>query len=256
MNKNIYIISLILIWFVINIFFYVFSSNYRYFLQSIKYDEVKNYQVDDNFKISIWQLDNKKDNTWSSGTYVSDNLFSWLSNDFGDDKINKFESWNTKIKTEKIKENNTKIKKEENKAEFSGTREKLKLTLIEEDILSALSKYKLKEVDLHWRLFDLTWEYPDDYFEYYNENINLYFFWNKIYSDVRDIFKVLTYELPFSINDANNFWTKSFYINLNSWFDDDYIRVVLQKSNRIFWFKIKKELYEKMKNDLGVIFHK
>jgi hypothetical protein len=84
----------------------------------------------------------------------------------------------------------------------------------------------------------------------------LYFFWNKLYSDMKDIFEVLTYELPFQVNEVNNFWNKSFYINLNSWFEDGYIRVVLEKSNRIIWFKIKKEVYEKIKNDLGVILKK
>jgi UDP-galactopyranose mutase len=102
----------------------------------------------------------------------------------------------------------------------------------------------------------LTWEYPDEYFEYYWKDINLYFFWNKLYSDLIDIFEVLTYELPFSINKVNNFWEKSFYINLNSGFEDEYVRVVLKKSNRIIWFKIKKQLYKKMKWELWAIFHK
>jgi hypothetical protein len=182
------------------------------------------------------------------------NIFSWLSNNFWEEtpkvispkEVDKpKESWNKNIKNKK-----------ENKWVFINTREKIKITNIEKEILKKLKKYNLKEIDLHSRLFDLTWEYPDEYFEYYWKDINLYFFWNKLYSDLKDIFKVLTYELPFSINEVNNFWNKSFYINLNSWFEDDYIRVVLKKSNRIIWFKIKKQLYEKMKSELWVMFHK
>lgn len=261
MNKNIYIIFFILIWFVLNIFFYIFSSNYRYFLQSLKYDEVKDYKIDDQFKISIWDLDNKIENK-NPEIDKENSIFAWLSNNFWEDNVKHTNDTNTKKQDTKknnninIKTNTDKSINEEKKVEYIDTREDIKLTNVEKNILDSLKKYKLKKIDLHPRLFDLTWEYPDKYFEYYNEDINLYFFGNKLYSDMKDIFEVLTYELPFSINEVNNFWSKSFYINLNSWFEDSYVRVVLEKSNRIFWFKIKKDLYEKMKNNLGVIFHK
>ena len=251
MNKKIYIMSLILVWFILNIFFYLLSDNYRYFLQSLKYDDVRDYKINDEFKIEI--LDLKKDEVKP----VKDNLFSWLSDNFWEET--------KKIEPEiTIKNSNDEIaveKKEdyeelEEKSEFINTREEIKLTNIENNILQSFKSYDLKQVDLHPRLFDLTWEYPDKYFEYYTKDINLYFFWNKSYSDLVDIFTVLTYELPFSVNEVNNFWNKSFYINLDDLFEDEYIRIVLEKSNKTFWLKIKKQLYEQIKNDLSVVFSK
>lgn len=252
MNKRINIIFLILVWFILNIFFFMFSDNYRYFLQSLKYDWSEVYKIDDRFNIKI---NNLSEDFIKEENIENDNLFSWLSNNFWEDKkvVKKIENNEKIIK----KENNEVIENiDNNKVEFVNSRENLKLTQVENDILDELKKYNLKKVDLNTRLFDLTWEYPDEYFEYYSDEINLYFFWNKLYSDLKDIFEVLTYELPFSVNEVNNFWSNSFYINLNAWFEDEYIRIVLKKSNRIIWFKIKKVLYEKIKNELWVIFHK
>ena len=251
MNKKIYIIFFVLIWFILNIFFYLLSDNYRYFLQSLKYDN-KEYKIDDKFKIEIPDVvKNEKNNS-------KDNIFSWLSENFGETKKEVVKKTNIETKDKKavIVNIDTKQAVLEDKAEFVNYREKIKLTNIENNILEKLKKYKLKKVDLHPRLFDLTWEYPDEYFEYYSPDINLYFFWNKSYIDLRDIFEVLTYELPFKIKEVNNFWTKSFYINLDWLFEDDYIRIVIEKSNRTFWIKIKKELYNKIKNDLAIIFKK
>ena len=254
MNKRIYIFLLVLIWFILNILLYLVSSNYRYFLQSLKYDDFSSYEVNDEFKISIKDLE--QDNI--EGNKDKDSIFAGLSSDFWDNQ-EEIDVVIEKDSLEKVEDIENTIKdevKQDNKVEYIGYREEIKLTNIEELILEKLTKYELKQVDLHPRLFDLTWEYPHEYFEYYNNDINLYFFWNKLYSDLRDIFEVLTYELPFSINEVNNFWTQSFYINLNDWFDDGYVRVVLEKSNRIFWFKIKKELYNQIKDELAQIFAK
>jgi hypothetical protein len=59
---------------------------------------------------------------------------------------------------------------------YINKREDIKLTNIEKNILGSFKKYSLKEVELHSRLFDLTDEYPDKYFEYYGKDITLYFF--------------------------------------------------------------------------------
>jgi len=51
----------------------------------------------------------------------------------------------------------------------------------------------------------LTDEYPDNYFEYYSKDLTLYLFPTKNYNDIKGIFNVLSYDLPFSINEINNF---------------------------------------------------
>jgi len=252
MNKKIYIISFILLWFILNIFFYLISNNYRYFLQSLKYEDIE-YKVDDKFKIEI--PDYKKQD---KNNDRSNNIFSWLSEDFGNSekKIPKKIENQEFIKQKEEILKNIDNKEIEQKFEFINFREKIKLTNIENNILKSLKKYKLKNVELHSRLFDLTWEYPDEYFEYFWKDITIYFFWNKPYNEIKDIFDVLTYELPFKINEVNNFGTNSFYINLDWLFEDNYIRLVIKKSNRTFWLKIKKELYNKIKNDISIIFKK
>lgn len=260
MNKKIYIFLFVLVWFILNIFLYLISSNYRYFLQSLKYEDFKEYNVSDEFKISIKDLElNNEENLEKTN---KDNIFAWLSSNFWDEvkeidvKLKDKDDINGIKDFDKNKIDNKEDLKWNEKVEYLSSREEIKLTNIEKTILEKFEKYDLKEVDLHPRLFDLTWEYPDKYYEYYGKDINLYFFWNKLYSDLVDIFEVLTYELPFSINEVNNFWTKSFYINLNDWFDDWYVRVVIEKSNRLFWIKVKKELYSEMKDKLAQIFSK
>ncbi len=256
MNQKLHKTFFVLIWFLLSIFLFIFSDNYRYFLQSLKHDKL-DYKHDEKLKISITQnYENNPD------IRQQNDLFTWLSDNVEIKKVNIKKQTNNKktIKTETKQEQTIKqvAKKDkiEKKVEFSDSKEKNKLTNIEKLILKKFEKYKLKKIDLHPRLFDLTWEYPDEYFEYYAKDINLYFFWNKLYSDIKDIFEVLTYELPFSINEVNNFWEKSFYINLNPWFNDNHVRIVIKKSNRMIWLKIRKELYEKMKKELWTIFSK
>ncbi len=253
MTKKIHIFLLVFAWFILNIFLFIFSDNYRYFLQSLRHSDTIQWNTDDRYKISIendYSRQNINDDIW-------DDIFSWLAGG----NILKRNEEEKKDRDEKVilnKKEEEEVKtpwiQEEKKVEFSNQREEIKLSNIEIEVLNRFKKYDLKEIELQPRLFGLTWEYPHKYFEYYNRDINLYFFWNKIYSDIKDIFEVLTYELPFSTNEVNNFWDKSFYINLNPWFEDWYVRVVLEKSNRIFWFKIKRNLYEDIKNDLGATF--
>jgi hypothetical protein len=54
-------------------------------------------------------------------------------------------------------------------------------------------------------LFDLTDEYPDNYFEYYSRDLTVYLFPTKNYKDLYNIFDVLSKELPFSLKEVNNF---------------------------------------------------
>jgi hypothetical protein len=60
-------------------------------------------------------------------------------------------------------------------------------------------------MEVNANLFDLTNEYPDEYLEYYSKDLTLYFFTTKRYTDLKDIFNVLSEELPFDINEINNF---------------------------------------------------
>lgn len=65
------------------------------------------------------------------------------------------------------------------------------------------------------------------------------------------MFEYLQIDLPFSINEVNNFWEKSFYINLDEKINDNYIRLVISENWITFWLKINKSQYENVKNILN-----
>ncbi len=119
------------------------------------------------------------------------------------------------------------------------------------DILYSFSKYRLVKLDLESNLFDLTNEYPDKYYEYYSPELTLYFFTTKNYEEVRDIMRVISYELPYKINEVNNFLDNSFYINLKDNINDKNIRIVISIKNITFWLKIKKNSYNEIKKILN-----
>jgi len=211
MKKIIYVIFFLIASFSLNILFYFFSDSYRWFLKNLKSsDEKQDIIINKDYDINI---------------------------DKKTAKIEKTSSW-------------TSVKSTLKNSEYLQDLPELKMTKIEDDFLLDFKEYNLKKLDLHPRLFDLTSEYPDEYYEYYSEYITLYFFGTKAYDDILDIFKTLTYELPFTINETNTFWTKSFYINLKNDFQDDSVRVVFSYKNRIFGMKIKKSVYDNVKTKI------
>lgn len=117
-------------------------------------------------------------------------------------------------------------------------------------ILQAFETYNLESIELKTNLFDVTNEYPDEYYEYYSRNLTIYFFDTKTYSEVKDIFDVLAYDVSFSINEVNNFGNASFYINLNDDIQDNYVRIVMNYKWVVVGLKIKKQNYNSIKTIL------
>jgi hypothetical protein len=52
----------------------------------------------------------------------------------------------------------------------------------------------------------------------------------------------------FQLNRMDNFWKKSFFINLSQ--QDDQVRLVVDNGNILFWLKMKKNYYNDIKNIL------
>ncbi len=224
----IYVVLFLVLSFILNISFYFFSSSYREFLKNIKEDKIEKTEQ------ATKKLESKSEiiTNWEKISYVNN-----------EKKENNNEQ-------KKLKQKDKNLNLDELKVEYKPIIEKIKETNIEKSFLNKFKEYRLKKLELHPRLFDLTTEYPDEYIEYYSEYLTIYFFWNKPYEDLKDIFQVLTYELPFSINEVNNFWNKSFYINLDNEFQDNQIRIVLSYKNRTFWLKMSKEVYPLIKEKL------
>ncbi len=214
MRKIIIFILFIISVFVINAAFYFISDDYRFFLKKIKNGDEIVYEV--NKPVN----DNFSIENPDSTTVVESNTIDSLS-------------------FFPLAE-----KKEESK---------VILWKNYQNILSLFSKYDLKKIELNSNLFDLTNEYPDDYFEYYSKDLTLYFFPTKKYNEVYDIFHVLKFELPIELNKVNNFWEGSFYINLEKDIQDRFIRLVIVENGVVFGLKIKKDIYNEVKTTLDTM---
>ena len=118
-----------------------------------------------------------------------------------------------------------------------------------QEIYNLFSEYNLTELQQHSALMDVTSEYPDTYFEYYTLDLTLYIFPTKGYSEIIEIFKLVQSDDIYTINELDNFWEESFYINL-SWIDDGYVRLIISSNGVVFWLKIAQNQYNNVKKIL------
>lgn len=220
MRNTILFIIFLIFSFLINVVFYFVSDDYRVFLKKIKNKEV-----------------------------IVEEKPSFINDDFSQkEEINIDE--NIEI-VKPDNENNIIFNKlDDNKVEIKSNISLWKNYI---DILDLFSNYDLQELELNTNLFDITSEYPDNYLEYYSKDLTLYFFPTKNYKDVYDIFSVLEYELPFKINELNNYGDNSFFINLNQDINDSFIRIVISNKWVVFWLKIKKNEYNQIKEKLNTL---
>ncbi len=209
-----------------NIIAYWLSEDYRFFLKKIKYPEEIVYTtspINDDNKLEVIEKISKNREEWEkqeASVYTSKESFTFL------DAL----SWKNIISR--------------NKEEIP------KLQESEEKILKLFSDFKLQEVEEKSSLFDITTEYPDPYYEFSTRDISFYIFPTKSYSEVKAIFNILSFELPYTLNEVNNFGDASFYINLDTQNDDKTVRFVFESEKRAFWLKIKKDRYNTVKKIL------
>lgn len=230
MKFTVKFLFLILAIFILNIVFYFISNDYRFFLEKLKYKD-KTVYIDDN---KITDEYDKEEKTKIQEEYKND-LTRQLDKELNDPSVAKIKPDSDYL----ISKNDWDIKKE---------------TILWNNYKKVLNafkeKYVLKNIEVNSKVFELTDEYPDYYYEYYSDLLTLYFFPSKTYTDVYDIFNYLKDSSPFTINEINNFWEKSFYINLKEEINDNYIRLVISKNGITFWLKIKKDEYNNVKEIL------
>lgn len=212
-NSILFIIFLIII-FVLNIFFYIISEDYRSFLKDLK-------QTDEIVQQELIEKEQKQE------LEIEDSS-----------------------KTIEINKNQSKIFDQENKVEL---KKEIVLWQNYQEVIDLFSYYNLTKLELNTILFDLTDEYPDSYLEYYWEELVLYLFPTRTYDEILNMFLVLQMELPFNVKEVGNFWEKSFYINLEEDIDDGYIRLVISNKWITFWLKIRKNEYNLIKEKLNWI---
>lgn len=98
------------------------------------------------------------------------------------------------------------------------------------------------------KLFWITPEYPYEYELYTADFWEIYFFWKKSYSEVYRIFEVQAKDYHYTINAPNNIGKKNFYINKVK--QDDYVRLVIEWKEIIFWIYCKRSYYPQVKSIL------
>lgn len=206
-----------------NIAAYVVSEDYRFFLKKIKYQSDVVYQeqeIDDTQRLIIIDNPDTSD-TENTQIIVESQWVTFL------DAL----SWNIEPSQWETLPN---------------------VTIEELEVLNILSEiFVLREEEGDWELlFWITQEYPDAYRQYSNAHMSLYMFSSKRYSAVKNIFEVLSFELPIELNEVNNIWDASFFINMQDGFDDELVRIVFEYQNYAFWLKIKKDNYNRTKNAL------
>lgn len=218
MRKLIYIIIFLIVIFIVNLIFYSVSEDYRFFLKKMKDSEQVVYLEEKKYDdiIKVDEIDETEEEEDIEKVHVSN-------------------------KNEAIF-----VKKEE-----VELRNEVSLWKSYIEVLDLFSVYKLIKLDVNSHLFDLTDEYPDNYFEYYSKDLTVYLFPTKTYSEVYDIFSVLSDELPYTINEVNNFWDNSFYINLNDDIADKFVRIIIWNKWIVFGLKIKKTEYSLVKEKLN-----
>lgn len=211
------IIIFIIFIFLINVVFYFASENYRFFLKKLKNGEEIVYVNEKN---------------------ISDEIIE-------DEKIEEELKWAWIVEVKK----EYKIDIEEDKEK----KQKIVLWKDYKDIISLFDEYDLWKIEIIWNIFDITDEYPDDFLEYYSKDLVLYLFTSKTYEDIKNIFKVISYDSSFEINEVNNFLWKSFYINLDDKINDNFVRIVIWYKSIVFWLKINKDKYNDVKELLNNI---
>ena len=200
-----------------NILTYSMSEDYRFFLKKIKYSEDIVYE-------------------WSDVVHDSIDPISWISF-----------TWSTVSTPQALWDEDLAFldvlsgKGQESDIDLPD------MTQSENDFIGEFSTFNLKELETYTNIFGITTEYPDPYYEWYSAWISVYVLSTLDYTWVKDVFEVLAFDLPYRVNEVNNFWTRSFYINLLEGYDDNYVRLVMEYENNVFWLKIRKDRYNEVK---------
>lgn len=245
MKKIVYTILLISLVFLCNIGLYFYSDAYSLFLKQMKYweDIPQDYTsliTDDyllkNFPWWNWESPSCSCESDKKSENITPETLDDISLDSQESILT--QTWvSEKWEAEKqIKE----AKRQQAMGKIS-------------QILPKFSKYNLEEkpYDEYYKMFDISDEYPNTYITYANTDLEIYFFPESSFEDFYNIFTLLSNDImvkDFQLNRMDNFWKKSFFINLSQ--QDDQVRLVVDNGNILFWLKMKKNYYNDIKNIL------
>lgn len=251
-KKSINLIFFVFFVFLVHLFLYYFIPSYALYFKDIKYKKLDN-------NIETQELSNKKnvEIKWVSSYTWSNYIIPDINGSLDEKNINTAEVKDSLVWEKLTNNNEVELTNKDSVKDISNEKEYFSSDktwdLVEQEVLGLFKDFNLveKEKSENSSLFGLTNEYPYEYKEFYSKEkkMTLYIFEWKLYDDILNIFDVISYNLYFKIKKVNNFWDKSFFINLEPDLDDNYIRFVFSYKNKNFWLKIKKDWY----NDVKVI---
>lgn len=174
MRKTIIALVALMALLMLNIIAYSLSENYRFLIKKMKYPSEIVYEneeeIDDTKKIEVLSGTTENQSNYKD---ISGSSFQFLN---------------------EFRKNDT--ESEDTLRELSSE---------EKEFLALWEDSKLEEIHFSTYVFDVTDEYPDPYYEWYSENLELYVFPTKNYEEIKNIFEVLSHDLPYSIKETNNF---------------------------------------------------
>lgn len=212
--------------FILNIWLYYTSESYRWFLQNIKWEKIVE-EVNDDYRIKEEEIEKSLEEELNEKIIINKEEANLELN-----------SKNSLI--EKIEFVQKKVDKNIEMKDYSKKFLNIFYEKFWEDTFTMLEE--------HSSLMEVTSEYPDKYFEFYSPDLTLYFFPTKDYNEVKEIFEIESDWDLFIINEVDNFWDESFYINLWEDYRDDFIRIILSKNDSVIWIKVSKNEYDSIKN--------
>jgi len=220
------ILLLAIFMFILNIWLYYTSESYRWFLQNIKWEKIVE-EVNDDYRIKEEEIEKSLEEELNEKIIINKEEANLELN-----------SKNSLI--EKIEFVQKKVDKNIEMKDYSKKFLNIFYEKFWEDTFTMLEE--------HSSLMEVTSEYPDKYFEFYSPDLTLYFFPTKDYNEVKEIFEIESDWDLFIINEVDNFWDESFYINLWEDYRDDFIRIILSKNDSVIWIKVSKNEYDSIKN--------
>ena len=278
--KILYVLIIVIVCFVLNLAAYYSSDSYRKFLKEFKWVEQNTiiskdeYDISVNYKDKVSNKENELNNIEWEITFISSKSKDEILKEKLEEKVAfiREQEREEKRRKEELKKRKEELEKRQNKVnriihkleKKVNKKDELKkvkipisndvknnvMSIYDKRVLKLFTEFNLVELKYHWKLLDVTSEYPDKYFEYYSMDLTLLFFPNKWYNEIKDIFSVESNWYNFMINEVDNFWDESFYVNLWENSADWDIRVIFKKNGKTFWFKVSKTEYSKVKNIL------
>lgn len=244
MKKVVYTILIISVVFLCNIGLYFYSDTYSFFLKQMKYwdDIPTDYEsliTDDYLLKNFTGAENPSCNCEVPPQPECPSPIALIEP--STDSL----SWQNNLSSLDTQ----KIEQEKKQQQEKRQQHLVRIT----PVLAKFSSYKLieKPYDEYYNMFDVSDEYPNPYYTYTWENLEMYFFPESSFENFYNIFTLLSKDAmvrKFELNTVQNFWKKTFFINLEP--KDDAVRIVVQGENILVWLKFKKSYYNDIKNIL------